>query len=63
LIIDDTLTHTHSRESMLGTLAMIRDTYGSAESYLVDHCRVSRETLEKLRRNLVVEVDGVAGEE
>lgn len=48
---------------MLGTLAMIRDTYGSAESYLVDHCRVSRETLEKLRRNLVVEVDGVAGEE
>ena len=48
---------------MLGTLAMIRDTYGSAESYLVDHCRVSRETLERVRRNLVVEVDGVAGEE
>ncbi|KAK1830233.1 protein-tyrosine phosphatase-like protein [Podospora conica] len=54
---------TASKESMLGTLAMIRDTYGSAESYLVDHCRVSRETLERLRRNLVVEVDGVAGEE
>lgn len=49
---------------MLGTLAMIRDTYGSVEGYLVDHCRVSRETLEKLRRNLVDEVHGVAaGEE
>jgi hypothetical protein len=48
---------------MLGTLAMIRDTYGSAEGYLVDRCHVSRETLEKLRRNLVVEVDGAAGEE
>jgi hypothetical protein len=58
-----TRSHAHSRESMLGTLAMIRDTYGSAEGYLVDRCHVSRETLEKLRRNLVVEVDGAAGEE
>lgn len=55
--------HTHRTESMLGTLAMIRGTYGSVEGYLVDHCRVSRETLEKLRRNLVEEVHGVAGEE
>lgn len=55
--------HTHRTESMLGTLAMMRDTYGSVEGYLVDHCRVSRETLEKLRRSLVDEVHGVAGEE
>ena len=43
---------------MLGSLAMLRETYGSVESYLVDHCQVSRETLERVRRNLVVEVDG-----
>jgi protein tyrosine/serine phosphatase len=41
---------------MLTTLAMIREKYGSVESYVVDHCRVSRETVEQLRKNLVVNV-------
>ncbi|KAK4443715.1 protein-tyrosine phosphatase-like protein [Podospora aff. communis PSN243] len=43
-------------ENMLATLAMIREKYGSVESYVVDHCRVSRETVEQLRKNLVVNV-------
>ncbi|KAK0633761.1 protein-tyrosine phosphatase-like protein [Immersiella caudata] len=48
-------------ETMIATLAMIRQKYGSVESYVVDHCRVSRETVERLRKNLVVNVSDAGG--
>jgi hypothetical protein len=41
---------------MLGTLAMIRERYGSVESYVVDQLGVSRESVEQIRRNLVVDL-------
>ncbi|KAK0725765.1 protein-tyrosine phosphatase-like protein [Lasiosphaeris hirsuta] len=45
------------KENMLATLGMVREKYGSVESYVVDHCRVSRDTVEQLRRNLIVNID------
>lgn len=39
---------------MLATLKMIREKYGSAEDYLLKHCKVSPETIAKVRENLVV---------
>lgn len=41
---------------MIKSLEMIRDTYGSAEQYVVDHCKVSPAHVEQLRRNLTVDV-------
>ncbi|KAH6855326.1 protein-tyrosine phosphatase-like protein [Chaetomium sp. MPI-CAGE-AT-0009] len=44
------------RENMLGTLAMIREKYGSVESYVVNHLGVSPASVEQIRRNLVVDL-------
>lgn len=49
------------KEYMLATLEMLRETYGSVESYVVDLCRVPRETIERIRRCLIVDVH--AGDE
>lgn len=49
------------KESMLGTLAWIRQKYGSVEGYVVNECRVTPEAVEQIRRNLVVDV-GQVGE-
>ncbi|KAK1758325.1 protein-tyrosine phosphatase-like protein [Echria macrotheca] len=54
---------TARKEYMLATLDMIRQRYGSPEKYLVQHCRVERETIERLRRNLIVETDSTEGVE
>lgn len=45
------------RESMLATLAMIREKYGSVEGYVVDECRVTPAAVEQIRKNLVVDAD------
>jgi hypothetical protein len=45
------------RESMLATLAMIREKYGSVESYVIDHCRISPAAVDQIRKNLIVEAD------
>jgi hypothetical protein len=50
------LTIDRRRENMLGTLAMIRERYGSVESYVVNHLGVSPESVEQIRRNLVVDL-------
>ena len=42
---------------MLATLAMIRETYGSVEDYVLDRCGLSPASLEQIRVNLVVDVD------
>ncbi|KAM7216666.1 putative tyrosine phosphatase [Rhypophila decipiens] len=44
------------KENMLATLQMMRQKYGSVEKYVVDHCKVSPDTVERLRKNLTVEV-------
>lgn len=46
------------KENMLETLRMIRSKYGSVEEYVTDYCLVSRATVDRLRRNLTVEVTG-----
>jgi len=45
------------RESMLATLAMIKEKYGSVEGYVVNQCRVTPAAVEQIRKNLVVAVD------
>ncbi|KAL2183544.1 hypothetical protein L209DRAFT_563763 [Thermothelomyces heterothallicus CBS 203.75] len=44
------------KEYMLGTLALIRERYGSVEKYVVDHLSVSRTSVERIRQNLVVDL-------
>ncbi|OIW30671.1 hypothetical protein CONLIGDRAFT_287682 [Coniochaeta ligniaria NRRL 30616] len=46
-----------SKDSMLATLAMIREEYGSVEGYVVDRCRVTPAAVDQIRKNLVVDVD------
>lgn len=41
---------------MLQTLAMIREKYGSVESYVVDHVGVPPASVERIRKNLVVDL-------
>ncbi|KAL7621217.1 hypothetical protein AAE478_008534 [Parahypoxylon ruwenzoriense] len=45
------------REAMLGTLAMIRKTYGSVEKCVIDLGLLSPDGIRQLRSNLVVDVD------
>ena len=45
------------KDSMLATLAMIREKYGSVETYVVDQCRVTPAAVDQIRNNLVVTVD------
>ncbi|KAB5559774.1 tyrosine phosphatase [Coniochaeta sp. 2T2.1] len=45
------------KDSMLATLTMIREKYGSVESYVMEQCRVTRPSVEQIRRNLVVTVE------
>jgi protein tyrosine/serine phosphatase len=44
------------KESMVATLAMIREKYGSVERYVVDQCRVTPAAVDQIRKNLVVDV-------
>lgn len=50
-------TQHNRKEYMIATLKMMRTKYGDAETYLVDHCRIERHLIERVRRNLVVEID------
>lgn len=45
-------------EAMLGTLALIRREYGGVEDFVKGRCGLSDEEIERIRRNLVVEVGG-----
>ncbi len=45
-----------SKDNMLGTLAMVRERYGSVQRYVVEHLGVSPASIEQLRRNLVVDL-------
>lgn len=41
---------------MLGTLEFIRERYGSVEKYVVDHIGLSPESVERIRKNLIVDL-------
>jgi hypothetical protein len=41
---------------MLLTLELLREKYGSVESYVVDHLGVSRASVEQIRKNLIVDL-------
>ncbi|EGS22665.1 uncharacterized protein CTHT_0011380 [Thermochaetoides thermophila DSM 1495] len=45
------------KENMLLTLRMIREKYGSVEKYVTEHLGISRESVEQIRRNLIVDVE------
>lgn len=46
------------RESMLGTLAMMRERWGGAEAFVRSECGLSEAEIEAVRANLVVDVGG-----
>ncbi|KAK3311521.1 protein-tyrosine phosphatase-like protein [Chaetomium strumarium] len=44
------------KENMLLTLKLIREKYGSVETYVVDHLGVSQASVEQIRKNLIVDL-------
>lgn len=40
---------------MLATLKMLREKFGGIEEYMIEKCGLSKEDLEKIRSNLIVE--------
>ncbi|KDN70063.1 putative tyrosine phosphatase [Colletotrichum sublineola] len=44
------------KESMLATLAKLREQYGSIEAYVQNRCRLSAEAINRIRSNLTVDV-------
>ncbi|KAK2064885.1 tyrosine phosphatase [Colletotrichum caudatum] len=44
------------KESMLATLAKLREEYGSVEAYVQNRCRLSAEAIARIRSNLIVDV-------
>ena len=45
--------------NMLATLKMIRANFGSAEEYVIEKCGLTKEEVEKIRKNLIVEEPAV----
>ncbi|KAH8590748.1 protein-tyrosine phosphatase-like protein [Bisporella sp. PMI_857] len=43
------------REAMLGTLRIIEEKFGGTQAYMVEKCGLTKEEVEKIRSNLVVE--------
>lgn len=44
---------------MLATLLMIREKFGGAEEYIIQKCGLSKEEVDKIKKNLVVEKPAV----
>lgn len=40
---------------MLATLEMIRKKFGGAEGYMIEKCGLTKDEVEKIRSNLIVE--------
>ena len=40
---------------MLAALEMIRERFGGAEGYVIEKCGLTKEEVEKIRANLIVE--------
>lgn len=41
--------------NMLSTLRMMREKFGGAEAYVIEKCGLTKEEVEKLKSNLIVE--------
>jgi hypothetical protein len=46
---------------MLATLKMIRGKFGGAEGYVVKKCGLTKEEVEKIRKNLIIEEPALHG--
>jgi len=44
---------------MLATLKMIREKYGGPERYAIDRCGLTKEDVDRIRSNLVVEAPAI----
>lgn len=44
-----------SPEAMLATLKIIREQYDGPEAYMIERCGLTKEEVERIRSNLVVE--------
>lgn len=44
---------------MLATLKMIREKFGGAEQYITEKCGLTKEDVERIRSNLIVEQPAV----
>lgn len=42
-------------ENMLSTLEMIRKEFGGVENYMIEKCGLTKEQVERIRSNLIVE--------
>jgi hypothetical protein len=45
--------------NMLATLRVIKEKFGGAEGYVIEKCGLSKEEVEKLKSNLIVEKPAV----
>jgi hypothetical protein len=45
--------------NMLATLKMMREKFGGAEGYVIEKCGLTKEEIEKIRSNLIVEEPAV----
>lgn len=44
---------------MLATLEMIREKFGGVEQYAIEQCGLSKDDIEKIRSNLIIEEDSM----
>ncbi len=47
------------KANMLATLKMLREKFGGAENYIIEKCGLSKEEVEKIRKNLIVKEPAV----
>lgn len=50
------MTDLHRAVNMLATLKMIREKFGGPEQYMIEKCGLSKEDIQKIRDNLIVEI-------
>lgn len=44
---------------MMSTLRMIREKFGGAETYIIEKCGLTKEEVEKIKANLIVEMPAI----
>ena len=44
---------------MMSTLRVIRENFGGAERYVIEKCGLTKEQVEKIRANLIVETPAI----
>lgn len=45
--------------NMMSTLKMLKATFGGAEQYVIEKCGLTKEEVERIRKNLIVETPAV----